>query len=146
MARWLICAVAVLTLLSSAAFAAPTRAQRARAEMLRRSADRSLRTGDYAQAIALLEEAYREAPEAKILLDIATAYDEWGDHCPAALEAFKRFFEDCGSCALLEGAKSEHLLVQNRCASDVTVETKPPGAVVQIQSDDWGRVTPFTAR
>jgi hypothetical protein len=127
--------------------AAPAKAPTApKRDAFLKTARKQILTGEYAQGIAGLESVYAGAPEPELLLEIADAYDEWGDHCTAALDAFQRFFAACGSCGVLDKANNDFVLAQNRCASDITFESDPKGAIVRIETDDWSRVTPFTTR
>jgi hypothetical protein len=126
--------------------APPRPAPKARAEALAKSGQRQILAGEIELGIRALEEAHAIAPDPALLLEIADAYDEWSDHCVEALEVFRRFFTACDRCAALEKASNDFAAAQDRCASDITFETHPSGAVVRIDRDDWSRVTPFTTR
>lgn len=125
----------------------PSRAQKAKLELHKRAAEKASAEGNFAEAVAQLDQALRVAAnEPELLLSLARAYDEWGNHCSDALEQLKRFFAACGACALKDRGGSEQSLIANRCASDVTVESDPPGAIVQIAGDEYARVAPFTTQ
>src|SRR5689334_5440445 len=96
--------VAVLAALALAA--SPKSSAQAKVDGLVRTGKRQILSGEFALGIASLEEAARAAQEPELLLEIANAYDEWGEHCARSLETFQRFFELCASesspCAALD--------------------------------------------
>src|SRR5437868_2807870 len=104
--RSIVAALAVLALA-----APPKDLSHAKADGLVRTGKRQIVSGEFAPGIAALEEAHETTLEPELLLEIAAAYDEWGEHCGAALDAFRRFFEACEKCAALEKAKSDYGLV-----------------------------------
>src|SRR5260370_801233 len=74
-----------------------------RSERSKRAA-KLIRSGQIAAGIRLLEDVHEEVADPKILLDIANVYDEWGEHCPSVIDAFRRFFQACESCEWRERA------------------------------------------
>jgi hypothetical protein len=104
-----------------------------------------LEAGDYAGAISEMEKAYALIPHPGFLLNIAVAYDRWEGHCAESLEAFERFFAECGSCDLGVKAKRTHAEVEAACHVEVSVVSTPDGATVAIDGAVRGR-TPFEAR
>lgn len=144
-----ITAIALITLIAASATAAEplSRTQKAKLELHKRAAERASAGGNFAEAVAQLDQALRVADgDPELLLSLARAYDEWGEHCSDALAAMTRFFAACVACPLKDRGASEQSLIANRCASDVTIESDPPGAIVQIAGDEYARVAPFTTQ
>jgi hypothetical protein len=140
-----IAAIAMCTIALQARAEPLTRAQKAKIELFKRGAERASLDGNHADAVAQLDQALRVLPDdPELVLLSARAYDAWGDHCPQALGELKRFFKLCGDCALLARAKNDLAIFENRCASEVTIESQPAGAIVQIAGEEYARATPFT--
>jgi hypothetical protein len=122
-----------------------SRAQRARVELHRRAAERAGAEGDFATAASQLEEALRIAGEdPALLLELARVHGEQGGQCAAAFAELDRFFNACEACELAERGRAERAVLGKRCASEVTIETSPAGAIVQISGEDFARAAPFT--
>ncbi len=115
------------------------------AQKEKRRAFKLFRKGKYEEGIEAMESAYRLVPHPGFLLNIAVAFDQWGDHCKDSLVAFDRFFEVCGGdCKMLRAAKKRHGQVQAACLGEVAVFTHPAGAAVEVDGSFAGEA-PVTA-
>jgi hypothetical protein len=143
--RWLI--VALIFVAGGANAEQLTRAQKQKLDAFKRAAERASAEGNFAETVAQLNLASGVTPnDPELALSLARAYDEWGEHCGEALAELQHFFSLCGSCALAARGKSEEGLIANRCASDVTIDSNPPGAIVQIAGEEFARAAPFTTQ
>lgn len=139
--------IALIASATSAEAQQLTKLQKARVDVLKHTADRASSEGNFADAVTNLDRALQIATDdPELVLALSRAYDEWGGHCANALAELARFFSLHGDAELVERGRSEEALIANRCASDVTIETDPPGAIVQISGEEYARAAPFTTQ
>lgn len=137
--------VSIASIGTSVSAAPLTRAQKAKIELHKRAAEKASFDANYADAAAQIDQALRVAPDdPELVLLLARAYDAWGDRCQQTLSEMARFFSLCRDCPQLAKAKSDLLVMENRCVSDVTIESTPSGAIVEIAGQEYARAAPFT--
>lgn len=117
-----------------------------RAEAHKAEAFRLFASGDYQAGINQMEEAYKLVQHPGFLLNIAVAYDRWGGRCTKALDAFDRFFGECGQgCSLNAAGQDRAEDVRARCLSSVSLDSEPSGARVLLNGKNVGR-TPLSLK
>lgn len=130
---------------ASPAIAKPKRSKTARVKRYKKKAFRLFAKGKWDKGIAQMKKAHALKPHPGFLLNIAVAYDRWGDHCDEALATFDQFFEDCPDCALKPKAEESHADVRERCRVEVTFGSTPSGAQLEVDGRAIG-AAPTTAR
>ena len=144
--RWGLFAGLLLTAITVGAPApadAKPKSKKARVKAYKKKAFRQFADGDYGAGIASMEKANALIPHPGFLLNIAVAYDRWGDHCAESLTAFERFFTACPTCELRAQATRKHLEIKARCRIEVVLDSVPGGAQLTVNGADVG-VTPVT--
>ena len=125
---------------SAVAFGAePSAEAKERARVLQIDARDYFTNGDYAASIAALEQAFALVPHDNFLFNIAMTYDAWGGHCKEAFIHFRRFFDACGECSSRKPAEKRYRVFQARCTAQITFETMPSGAHLEVDGFALGR-------
>lgn len=132
-----------ITLAAPPAAEAKPRSKKGRVKAYKKKAFRQFADGDYGGGIESMEQANALIPHPGFLLNIAVAYDQWGDHCPESLAAFERFFVACPTCELRAQAVKKHAEIKARCRIEVVVDTIPSGATLTVGEEEVG-ITPVT--
>lgn len=123
----------------SPATAAPKRSAKKRAASYKKKAFKALSEGDYGKAIRLMNKAYDTRPHPGFLLNIAVAYDQWGGHCPQALDAFGRFFSACDeTCSLAASGRERYDKVSAECPVPLDIVSSPGGATLVVNGQTKG--------
>jgi hypothetical protein len=101
----------------------------------------------YASGIQLLERAFALSGDPDLKLNIAVAYEQWGDRCAEALATYGAYFALCEGriCDNLENARRREDVTRARCQTEVRVVTDPSGAQVWIDRVAYG-AAPVAAR
>lgn len=145
---WLRCALLPLALSTLALTAPQARAQTqeeeaqqqavSRAQRLIEKGKRHFQDREYMEGIEAYSEAQRLLPDPKNLYVIATAYGYIPEACARTLEAWERFFAECGECDYRENAKKTLSEQRLRCVVTLSVEGGTPGLRVSHKGEDWG--------
>lgn len=142
-------ALAAVLVLTAVTLGAPSgadakpKSKKAKVKAYKKKAFRLFSEGDFGGGIEAMEKANALIPHPGFLLNIAVAYDQWGEHCPESLAAFERFFAACPTCALRAQASRKHAEVKARCRTEVVIDTIPSGARLTLGGEELG-VTPVT--
>jgi len=101
----------------------------------------------YASGIQLLERAFALSGDPDLKLNIAVAYEQWGDRCAEALATYGAYFALCEGriCDNLENARRREDVTRARCQTEVRVVSDPSGAQVWIDRVAYG-AAPVAAR
>lgn len=101
----------------------------------------------YASGILLLERAFTATGDPDLKLNIAVAYEQWGDRCAEALATYAAYFALCEgrACDNLENARRREDVTRARCQTEVRVVSDPSGAQVWIDRVSYG-AAPVAAR
>ena len=101
----------------------------------------------YASGIRLLERAFAVSGDPDLKLNIAVAYEQWGDRCAEALATYAAYFALCEGriCDNLENARRREDVTRARCQTEVRVVSDPSGAQVWIDRVAYG-AAPVAAR
>lgn len=115
----------------SRALAAPSEST-LEARALRDEGFEHLRGGRYAEAIAALQAGHRLRPHPHFLLNVALAFDAWGERCTEVLDATQRFLDACTACPARAEAAPRIAAIHARCAGEVMIDSLPTGASISI--------------
>lgn len=140
--------VSVITVVAPPPAAYAKRKRRSKKQRVKRYKSRAFKAfakGDYAKGIEQMRKAHKLLPHPGFLLNIAVAYDQWGDHCGEALGTFDEFFEACPDCELFEQATKKRGEVRSHCPALARIETTPPGATLSVDGVPKG-MSPQTVK
>jgi hypothetical protein len=121
-----------LALWGALLLASPALAQEQSPTELMRDAATHVSAGRFADGIADFERLFDKKPRPRVLLNIARAYHDWGDHCAESLTTLGRFFKLCAECSARADGDALKALVRQRCVASVPVQTVPPGAALAV--------------
>ncbi len=120
----------------------PTAAQRNAARSAYAEGQSAFDAGNFADAEAAFEEAYRHIPNPVVLLGIAESREAAGD-IPGAVEAFERYLADRPDADNAEEIRTRITAHRERPAT-LVIDSSPSGAAVELNGNDTGLVTPAT--
>lgn len=136
--RLALCVSVVTVALPPPSALAKRRSKTARVKRYKARAFRHFAKGRYAKGIEQMRKAHGLLPHPGFLLNIAVAYDQWGEHCGEALDTFDEFFEACPDCELRDKAAAKREQVRARCPAATRIETSPPGATLTVDGAPVG--------
>ncbi len=108
------------------------RSKKRRIAIHKKAAFRHIKTGDYQAGIDEMQQAYKLSKHPGFLLNMAVAYDQWGNHCQEALKTLEDFFAKCQRCRLKKAARRRRSEVVTKCESLVTFASDPRGASLEV--------------
>jgi len=109
-----------------------------RAQRLIEQGKQHFQAREYEQGIEVYTQAQGLLPDVKNLYVIATAYGYIPDACVNTLEAWERFFDECGECDYRDNALKSFNEQRKRCRVTLRVESPTPGLRVAQGGFDWG--------
>lgn len=138
--RTLLCSLSALLIAVAVAQAQSPAQQRALARELYTNGQQLFRQGDFSGAQRAFEEAYRAVPNPVVLLSIAECYVRMEQY-QKAIETFKTYLLERANAPDRAQVEAQIQTLQSKPAT-LNVLSNVEGAVISIDQEDSGRVTP----
>jgi hypothetical protein len=140
MAVWLQVSSAMAQAAPSAAPSAPSGADKARARELYTKGQKLFREGNYADAQAAFEEAYKAVPNPVVLLSIAECQVR-SEQFSSAVSTYQRYLDERKDAPDRAQVEAQIQKLQQKPAH-LTVESSPAGALIFVDGQDTAKLTP----